>query len=47
MGNIIAINEIWKYTTLDFPADFAVIWPKPGEPKSAAIRFRFISRIWV
>ena len=23
VGNGIAINEIWKYTTLDFPAGFA------------------------
>ena len=25
VGYEIAIDKIWKYTTLDFPADFAVI----------------------
>ena len=45
MGNVIAINEIWKYTTLDFPTNFVVIWPKSDRPKSAAIEFKFISRV--
>ena len=45
MGKRIAINEIWKYTALDFPAGFAVDKPKPGEPKSTAIEIRFISQI--
>ena len=45
VGYGIAINEIWKYTAPDFPAELSCDdRPKSAGPKSTAIKFEFISR---